>query len=382
MKQKRVVFLQMTGGKTSTGTGGGLVFQELLAKMLVLNGWSVYAITNHSDLHGFSFLGKNRFSVGSKNDGSGLYGVFLFNRKKLSSELSALASKLPQDAIYITVDPFPKDIFTARFLQSTLKRKVIVTMYHITPSPLFHPIRRGFLRTIVAWLISVNALLYVKMKRVPIFLDNAKIAKSAGWQLDGLLMEMPLSLERYEFINPSNRKDIACFMGRLAKNKGVSDLLMVWKQVVRKLPDAELILIGRDYGKGRYQKLIRKYELESNVILTGYIQGDEKRRLLESASLFTFPSYEEGWSLSVMEAVNLGLLPILYDIPAYDYLCSKRIKIRPGDIKSFADVVLYYFEHRDESRSLIDQLQNCIGKFTDEYVLSKWVDQISEHYLD
>ncbi|MHB8560212.1 MAG: glycosyltransferase family 4 protein [Thermoplasmataceae archaeon] len=382
MKNKSIVFLQITGGKSSTGTGGGLVFQELLARMLLQRGWSVYAITNSSDLYGFSFLGEKRFSVNSGSDKSGIYGFFMFNRKKLASQLSEFVSKIPLEAIYVTVDPFPKDIFAARFLLYTFRKKVIVTMHHITPSPLFHPIRRGVIRSVVAWLISVNALLFVKLNLVPVFLDNQRIAKRTGWHLEGLLMEIPLSLGKYVLIKPTDLKNVACFVGRLAASKGVADLISAWKIVVGKLPDAKLILIGRDYGNGKYQKLIRKLSLGSNIVIMGYVQENEKRKLLESASLFTFPSYEEGWALSVMEAVNLGLLPILYDLPAYDYLCSREIKVRPGDIQSFADVVLYYFEHRDESRSLVDQLQNCIGKFTDEYVLSKWVDQISEHYPD
>jgi glycosyltransferase involved in cell wall biosynthesis len=112
------------------------------------------------------------------------------------------------------------------------------------------------------------------------------------------------------------------------------------------------------------------------------VKGDEKRKLLESASLFTFPSYEEGWALSVMEAVNLGLLPILYDLPAYDYLCSREIKGRAGDIQGFAERIIYFFEHPDLSRSILYQLQNCIRKFTDDYVFKTWLKQISEHYPD
>lgn len=382
MKNKSIVFMQLTGGKTSTGTGGGLIFQEMLAKMLLQRGWSVYAITNSSDLYGFSFLGEKRFSVNFGSDKSDIYRFFMFNRKKLASQLSEFSSKIPPEAIYVTVDPFPKDIFGARSLLNAFRKKIIVSMHHITPSPLFHPVRRGVIRSIVAWLISVNALLFVKLNLIPVFLDNKRIAKSTGWHLEGLLMEMPSSLEKYDLIKPTYFKNVACFVGRLAANKGVADLIYAWKIVVRKLPDAKLILIGRDYGNGKYQKLIRKLSLESRIVIMGYVKEDEKRKLLESASLFTFPSYEEGWALSVMEAVNLGLLPILYDLPAYDYLCSREIKGRAGDIQGFAERIIYFFEHPDLSRSILYQLQNCIRKFTDDYVLKTWLKQISEHYPD
>ena len=37
-----VVFIQMVGAKTDSGTGGGLVFQEMLANSLIERGIKVY----------------------------------------------------------------------------------------------------------------------------------------------------------------------------------------------------------------------------------------------------------------------------------------------------------------------------------------------------
>ena len=48
-----VVFIQMSGAKTDSGTGGGLVFQEMLANSLIERGIKVYAITNPNDIYGF-----------------------------------------------------------------------------------------------------------------------------------------------------------------------------------------------------------------------------------------------------------------------------------------------------------------------------------------
>ena len=73
----------MTGAKTDSGTGGGLVFQEMLAKSLIERGFKVYAITNPSDLYGFRFLGKDRLVTRFSKSSSGALGLFIFERKKL-----------------------------------------------------------------------------------------------------------------------------------------------------------------------------------------------------------------------------------------------------------------------------------------------------------
>lgn len=370
----------MTGGRNKTDTGGGLVFQELLARNLLKRGYSVYAITNPSDPYGFSFLGDHRFSANFKNPDGGVSDMFLFNRRKLKSELTQLVKIIPEDTIYVTVDPFPADISAASFLSNKLQKKTIVTMYHITPSPLFHPIRRGIIRSVVAWLISINALLFVKIHKVPIFLDNKRIAASTGWKFSNNLMEMPLSLEKYEFVKHNERQMVGCYVGRLTRNKGVVDLIKAWRLVVQKIPGARLMLVGKDYGKGKYQKIIKKYHLESSVFIKNYLDDDSKRDLLRKALLFTFPSYEEGWSLAVMEAIDLGALPIVYDLPAYDYICNNEIKVKSGDIGKFTTTVIYFLTHLERRSFIVEEIQNGIEKFTTEYVTNLWISQIREYF--
>lgn len=370
----------MTGGKTKTGIGGGLVFQELLARNLLKRGYSVYAITNSSDPYGFSFLGDHRFSANFKNPNGGVSDMFLFNRKKLKSELSRLVKIIPEESIYVTVDPFPADIFAARFLSKKLQKKTVVTMYHITPSPLFHPIRRGIVRSVVAWFISINALLFVKLHKVPIFLDNKRIAVSSGWKFPSNLMELPLSLKKYEFAKHNERQMVSCYVGRLTRNKGIADLIETWRLVVQKIPDAQLMLVGKDHGKGMYQKIIKKYHLESSVFIKNYLDDDAKRDLLRTVSLFTFPSYEEGWSLAVMEAIDLGALPIVYNLPAYDYICNNEIKIKAGDVRKFANTAIYFLTHPERRSYIVAEIQKCIEKFTNEYVTNLWISQIMEYF--
>jgi glycosyltransferase involved in cell wall biosynthesis len=383
MGAKNIVFIQMTGGRTSSGSGGGLVFQELLAKSLTQRGYSVYAITNTFDLYGFSFLGKRRMTADFHSGTAGsIMGFFLFNRWKLKYEISRFVKTIPEDSVYVTVDPFPADISAARFLNMKLGKNVVVTMHHITPSPLFHPFRRGFARTLIAWLISINALLFIKIQNVPLFLDNKRIATTTGWKLKGNLLEMPLSLPNNHVMKPRDNSKCVCYIGRLSKNKGIADLIKAWKIVIGAVPESRLFLIGTDHGKGKYQRMIIKYNLVNSVVLKGFVGNDEKNEIMEKSSMLAFPSYEEGWGLAVMEALDAGLLPILYDLPAYDYVCSQKVKIRPGNVKKFAETMIYYLRNDEERIDLTKQLQKCISKYSLEYVTTQWVEQIDKVFND
>ena len=78
-----IVFVQMYGGKGSTGSGGGLVFQETLAKYLTEKNFNVYAITNPSDKYGFDFLKDKRLIAHFKDGNNTAINTFLFNYKLL-----------------------------------------------------------------------------------------------------------------------------------------------------------------------------------------------------------------------------------------------------------------------------------------------------------
>ncbi len=373
-----IVFVQMGGGLNKKSIGGSPVFTDLLARFLIKYNINVYAVTNPSDEYGFQFLDNKRFVLKFKRPKD--FELIIFDYFNLKKELNKIINKIPDKSIFITISPFPVDIMAAHFLKRKLKKKVAIIMDHITPSILFHPIRRGPIRSTLAWFISIFALVIVKFDNIPVILDNKRIAKWTGWNINEKLIIEKLSFTDYEIINPGNREGhFAVFVGRLFKNKGIKDLILAWKYVIEEIPDAKLYIIGNDRNN-KYHKLILKSKLNNSIIITGFINEYDKKNILRKAKLFVFPSYEEGWGLAVMEAINFGLLPILYDIPAYDYVCDDKIKVKPGNVKELSKKIVYYFNNPEETIKTISKLQECNKKYTPEYVTQTFLNQIKDRF--
>jgi glycosyltransferase involved in cell wall biosynthesis len=102
-------------------------------------------------------------------------------------------------------------------------------------------------------------------------------------------------------------KRIVLFMGRLHKKKGLENLLRAWSSLASQFNDWVLVLAGPDRGfETTTRRMIQDLDLAQSVILTGSLQGQAKREALSAAAIFVLPSFSEGFSMAVLEAMACG----------------------------------------------------------------------------
>ncbi len=117
-------------------------------------------------------------------------------------------------------------------------------------------------------------------------------------------------MERYPQLRA---KRVVLYLGRLHPKKGLDLLVEAWGGVVRRDPEAHLVLAGPDSEgtASRLQQKIASGELASTVTFTGMLAGDMKWSALAAAECFVLPSYSEGLSMSVLEALGCGVPAII-----------------------------------------------------------------------
>jgi glycosyltransferase involved in cell wall biosynthesis len=123
-------------------------------------------------------------------------------------------------------------------------------------------------------------------------------------------MSAPTDASPYEFFSQYPQlegKKILLFLGRLHKKKGVDLLVNAWSMISKSLPDAHLVIAGPDDGPlGRQLR----ENAEGSITICGMLTGSLKWSALAAASAFTLPSFSEGLSMAILEALWLGL-PVL-----------------------------------------------------------------------
>jgi glycosyltransferase involved in cell wall biosynthesis len=104
---------------------------------------------------------------------------------------------------------------------------------------------------------------------------------------------------------------VALYVGRLEKNKGLSDLLSAFLRVAKEERDVRLLVVG----DGSLRPLVEEVATRpgSRVLYLGRLSGYDIRRAYVAADFLVLPSRFEPWGLVVNEAMASGLPVIVSD---------------------------------------------------------------------
>lgn len=100
-------------------------------------------------------------------------------------------------------------------------------------------------------------------------------------------------------------------VGHLMEVKNQSFLIRLMPEILKKKPNAKLLMLGEGEDRPVLEQLIRDLSLESHVIMTGNVRNVPD--YLNAMDVFAFPSLYEGMPLSILEVQANGLPCILSD---------------------------------------------------------------------
>jgi len=122
--------------------------------------------------------------------------------------------------------------------------------------------------------------------------------------------------------NLINLKPTFFFWGRIHRQKNLISSLSLFSEIKAKIEDAKFVIIGPDGGD---LELVKKKIIELNLIdsvnITGPLHFSEIKKLSLDASFYLQTSVLEGMALSVVEAMQLGLVPVITPVGEIKNYC-------------------------------------------------------------
>jgi glycosyltransferase involved in cell wall biosynthesis len=130
-------------------------------------------------------------------------------------------------------------------------------------------------------------------------------------------------------------------VGRLVPQKGQIDLIAAMPAILRRVPDAVLLVAGDGPLAAELRAQADARGLGNKVRLLG-ARGDVPA-LLQTATLFLFPSRYEGLSVALVEALSNGVPVVASDIPQNREVGDEIGAVRfvpPGEVDELARTVV------------------------------------------
>ncbi len=167
------------------------------------------------------------------------------------------------------------------------------------------------------------------------------------------------------------------FLGRLCREKGIGELLSVMPKLRRRCPDVRLYLGGIWEDKRLKEQMLSMKEC---VMDLGWVSGDVKQKYLQECDIFVMPSYFEGQSVSILEAMANECGIVASDtggIPDMIEDGETGLLVPPGDADALADGILRLLEEPGLCRKLGE---NARKKAEAEFSMEKNIERLLAVY--
>jgi glycosyltransferase involved in cell wall biosynthesis len=145
------------------------------------------------------------------------------------------------------------------------------------------------------------------------------------------IIPIPIKIENYSYSEVNRnivRRELGIYegikvigyVGRFDPEKNLITLLISFADAVKNDPLKVLVLVGTGSLESKLREYAIKYGIEDKVIFSGV--RDDIGRILASLDIFVLPSYTEGLSMALLEAMACSRAVICSNIPYNHELVS------------------------------------------------------------
>ena len=165
-------------------------------------------------------------------------------------------------------------------------------------------------------------------------------------------------------------RPMALFVGRVAFEKNINFLLRMWVGLIKKQPNALLVIAGEGPAESSLHHLSKELNLEDHVKFIGYLdRNTDLNACYQSADVFVFSSLSETQGLVLLEAMAQAT-PVV----AIAELGTKSILIE-GEGALIAPHDEVFFAEKVHALLSDQTAREALGKAAYHYAKTRWTDR-------
>ncbi len=350
---KNVIIANQLIGKSISSGGDVLAFQ--MVKRMSPKSTIILAPKLASKSIVETCPGTQIYSTGKINPSTassffgGVLTVLAYLERTIYSSAFLISHREQIQSIYLTGD-FYCNVLPAYLLKHFCKKSqinIVGNFYHLNPKPVD---RKGnpFLVSFFSRLLQKLSLGLMRGTLSKIFVlteEGKKDLVNNNFDprkivISGAAVEVP----RIKGGGQRPNTNQIAYVGRINNTKGAFDLIDILKIIKRSVPKVRCIVVGSASTEDldKMKTLIKVNGLRPNITLTGFLDENEKYKVISQSKCLVLPSNEEGFGIVIMEALALGVPVVCFDLPAIRLIYGKYkqvYRVPLNDLTEFSNQV-------------------------------------------
>jgi glycosyltransferase involved in cell wall biosynthesis len=157
------------------------------------------------------------------------------------------------------------------------------------------------------------------------------------------------------------------FVGSLGPRKNVPFLLRAFAELKKRDDDPRgLVLVGhRSSASEEIESLIQSLGIESDVVITGYVEDWQLPLIYRMADLFVLPTLYEGFTLVTLEALAYGIPVVATDVSSIrEGVGDAALLVEVDNVEALAGAMRRVRDDREVREQLVARGKIQAQKFT------------------
>lgn len=162
--------------------------------------------------------------------------------------------------------------------------------------------------------------------------------------------------------------------------KAQDELIKAAPKILEKFPQAKFILAGCGNTEKKMSEMINNLGLNSHFSIPGFVK--DIRQILSQLDIFVLASHSEGFPVSILEAMSMGIPVVASNVGGIPELVEDRVTgilVEPNCSEKLADAIIEILESPEKAKWMSEAAKERVKK---HFTIEQMMGQLEFLYLN